>query len=200
MFTALKRLAPAALLMLLACQPRVAEPIYGAWEEGLTLTFEDPSLPQPQRSAERTQVRVAKASLTPGKPILALLTVTNTHGQLSLPFRYEKSGVALLNEQGQVSAEPLPVDFANRPSWMDQGVEYQALGRAAWDGAALLPETSDPIGLWIESRSPQGGRRRTLLLPNVGEVETRVYRDGTWVTVNRLVARGFTDLPVTKRS
>lgn len=200
MATVLNRLAPAALMLLLACQPRMAAPVYGPWEEGLTLTFEDPSLPQPLRSAERTQMRVSRAALTPGKPTRVQVALTSTHGQINMQFQFENGGIALLDEQGQVLAQPLPVGALPLAPWVDRGVEYQIVGRAAWDGAALLPETSDPVGVWLESRSPQGERRRTLLLPNVGEVESRLYRNGTWVTVNRLVARGFTDLPITKRS
>jgi hypothetical protein len=72
------------------------------------------------------------------------------------------------------------------------------IGRAAWEGAALLPPTADPVGVWVETGPPQGVHRRTLYLPNLGEVESREERDGTWVVVNRLVARGFTDLPAIK--
>ena len=199
MGTPLNRLVPAALLLLLACQPQVAPPIYGPWEEGLTLTFEDPSKPQPERSESRLQVRVARATLNPGAPTQVQLTVANTRGQAKMTFRYQDGGVAVIDEAGQVLAQPLPVGSANFTQWVDHGIQFRVLGRAAWDGAALLPATSDPVGLWVESRPPQGPLQRTLFLPNLGEVESRVERNGTWVVVNRLVARGFTDAPTPKR-
>ncbi|HJV49550.1 MAG TPA: hypothetical protein VJ549_09780 [Geothrix sp.] len=200
MHPALKRLVPAACLLLLACQPRGAAPVYGPWEEGLTLTYENPSLPQPLRSAERLQFRVARAALSAKGPTLVQLTLSSVHGQQSLLFKHEGGGIAMLDDQGNVIAQPLPTGFQNLSHWTDRGIEYRLVGRSAWEGATLLPETSDPVGLWIETRTPDGTRHRTLFLPNLGEVESRVYRDGAWVAVNRLVARGFTDLPTSKRS
>jgi hypothetical protein len=191
--------ASAALLVCLACEPRVATPIYGPWEEGLTLAFEDPSLPQPQRSAERLQVRVAHSSIAPGSPRLVQLDLANTRGQMSLLLRHLDGGIALIETDGRVMAVSLPPHFPDAAPWVDRGTEFRVIGRARWEGAAILPPTSDPIGVWVEARSLQGPRRRTLYLPNLGEVESQVERDGTWVAVNRLVARGFTDLPYTKR-
>jgi hypothetical protein len=199
MRTILKQSAPAALLVLLACQPKPAAPIYGPWEEGLTLTFEDPSKPQPLRSAERMQVRVTRATLNPGAPALVQVNLASTRGQMNLNFRYQEGGIALVDDQGQLLAQPLPVGVSKFSQWVDRGVQYRVIGRAAWDGAAILPATSDPVGVWVESRPPQGLPRRTLFLPNLGEVESREERNGTWVVINRLVARGFTDLPILKR-
>ena len=65
------------------------------------------------------------------------------------------------------------------------------IGRAAWSGAVLLPATADPVGVWVEARLPGGGRRRTLFLPNHGEVEVQELRGTEWVTVNRLVSRDW---------
>ena len=193
-------LMPAFLLLSLACQPRAAAPVYGPWEEGLTLVFEDPSQPQPQRSADRLQVRVARATMQPGAPTLVQLDLANTRGQMSLLLRHQDGGITLVGEDGHVLARSLPSGFPAVPGWTDRGTEFRVVGRAAWDGTAILPATSDPVGVWVEARPVQGLRRRTLYLPNLGEVESREERDGTWVIVNRLVARGFTDLPAIKRS
>ena len=59
-----------------------------------------------------------------------------------------------------------------------------------------LPDP-DATGIWVESTpaSSRGVRRRTLLVPGLGEVETLNLIDGKWVTVNRLVSQGFTDPP-----
>jgi hypothetical protein len=195
----LQLLVPVALLACLACQPQPATPVYGPWEEGLTLTFEDPSRPQPQRSADRLQVRVTRATLSPGAPTLVELEMANTHGHLGLQVRHQTGGSDLVDDQGRVLAQLLPPGFPATAHWVERGTECSVIGRAAWEGAALLPATSDPIGIWVETRSPQGLRRRTLFLPNLGEVESREERDGAWVTVNRLVGRGFTDLPTPKR-
>lgn len=197
---ALKYMAPAVLLMALACQPRVATPVYGPWEEGLTLAFEDPSQPQPQRSADRLQVRVARSSMNPGAPGVIQLDVASARGQMSLLVRHHEGGIALVGEDGRVLAQSLPAGFPTIAEWVERGTEFRVVGRAAWEGAAILPATSDPIGVWVEARPAHGPRRRTLYLPNLGEVESREERDGTWVLVNRLVARGFTDLPAIKRS
>jgi hypothetical protein len=192
-------LVPAVLLVGLACQPKAATPVYGPWEEGLTLAFEDPSLPQPQRSEGRLQVRVAHTTSNPGAPTLVQLELTSYRGRLDLAFMHQDGGVALVDDKEQVLAQPLPIGFPNLAKWVDGGTQFSLVGRAAWDGAALLPATSDPVGIWVESQSPQGVHRRILFLPNLGEVETREQRAGAWVVVNRLVSRGFTDPPALKR-
>ena len=199
MLRAWKLLAPAALLLALACQPRTAEPLFAPWEEGLTLAYEDPSQPQPQRFSNRLQVRVAKSSLAPGTPRQVQLDLASVRGQLSLFLRQQDGGVALVAGDGRVLGQLLPPGFPNTPTWTERGVEYRVIGRAAWSGAALLPTTADPVGVWVEARLPDGARRRTLFLPNHGEVEVQELRGTEWVTVNRLVSRGFTDFPALQR-
>jgi hypothetical protein len=201
MRAAMAYLAPAVLLLTLACQPHTAAPVYGPWEEGLTLVFEDPSQPEPQRSSDRLQVRVARATMQPGAPSLVQLDLANTRGQLSLFLKHQDGGIALVGEDGRVLAQSLPSGFPAIPAWTALGTEFHVVGRATWEGGAtILPATSDPVGVWVEARPAQGPRRRTLYLPNLGEVEAREERNGSWVIVNRLVARGFTDLPAIKRS
>lgn len=197
--TALRRcpalLAPAVLLLALACQSRSAQPVYGPWEEGLTLIFEDPSLPQPERMSDRLQVRVAQSSMAPGAPRLVRLDLANVRGQASLWVRHQDGGIALLGEDGRVVAQTLPPGFPATAAWQDRGTQFSVVGRAAWEGAGILPSTSDPVGVWVEAQPAHGPRRRTLYLPNLGEVESLEERGGAWVAVNRLVGRGFVDLP-----
>lgn len=192
-------LAPAVLLLAVACHlgapAHPAAPVYGPWEEGLTLAFEDPSLPQPGRSADRLQVRVARSAIAPGSPRVVQLDLSSLRSHMSLLARYQDGGIALLGEDGKVLAQTLPPGFPATAAWDDRGVHYRVVGRATWEGAALLPATSDPVGVWVEAQPPKGPRRRTLYLPNLGEVESQEERAGAWVTVNRLVARGFVDLP-----
>ena len=193
-------LVPAVLLAGLACQSQPAAPmVYGPWEEGLTLAYENPSQPQPQRSQDRLQIRVARSTMGPGAPGLVQLDLTTIQGQRSVLVRHRDGGIDLVEDSGRVLAQPLPAHFPDIAPWVDQDTECRVIGRATWEGASLLPATSDPVGVWVETRSPKGLRRRVLLLPNLGEVESREERDGSWVAVNRLVARGFTDLPAIKR-
>ncbi|HEY3400825.1 MAG TPA: hypothetical protein VGK03_09365 [Geothrix sp.] len=192
---ALPLVASAALLLSLACQPRMASPVYGPWEEGLTLAFEDPSQLQPQRSADRLQVHVARSSMAPGAPRTVQLDLSNLRGQMSLRVRHQDGGIALLGDDGRVVAQTLPLGFPATTAWEERGVQFRVMGRAKWEGAALLPATSDPVGVWVEARPQHGPRRRTLYLPNLGEVEAQEEHGDTWITVNRLVARGFVDLP-----
>ncbi len=199
MHPAWKLLAPAALLLALACQPQPSAPVYGPWEEGLTLAFEDPSLPGPQRPSDRLQVRVAHSAMAPGAPKMVQLDLASSQGQMSLLVRHQEGGIALVGADGRVLAQSLPPGFPATAIWTDRGTEFRVIGRAAWLGASILPATSDPIGIWVEARPAQGHRRRTLYLANLGEVESMEERAGGWVTVNRLVARGFTDLPAIKR-
>lgn len=193
-------LAPTALLLCLACQPRPAAPVYGAWEEGLTLTFENPVLPPPQRVEERIQMRVTQSAIAPGSPRLVQLDLTSTKGRKTLMLKHQDGGIALLGEDARVLATLLPAHFPEAPPWVDHGIQFRVIGRAKWEApTGLLPDAADPIGVWVEASSPQGLHRRTLYLPNLGEVEAQEERAGTWIKVNRLVARGFTDLPYTKR-
>lgn len=191
--------AMAILGLAAGCQPQAARALFGPWEEGLTLAFEDPSQPQPQRSADRLQLRVARATLNPGTDPLIQLDLASARGQMSVLLRHQNGGIALVAEDGRVLSQTLPQGFPNTASWTDRGTEFRIVGRATWEGAAILPATSDPVGIWVEARPQSGPRGRTLYLPNLGEVESHEERDGAWVPVNRLVARGFTDIPAIKR-
>jgi hypothetical protein len=196
---ALRSLVPALLLASLACAPQGPAAVYGPWEEGLTLAYEDPTLPGPQRFAERLQLRVAHSALEPGGPRLVQLDLTSLRSALRVQARHQAGGIDLVDAGGRPMATTLPPRFPDTTSWMDRGTVFTVIGRSAWDGASILPATSEAVGVWVESRSATGYCRRTLYLPNLGEVESRELRNGAWVTVNRLVARGFTDNPLSKR-
>jgi len=194
----LRCLAPLALLAVVACQ-REAAPmvVYGPWEEGLTLAFENPS--QPQRFQDRIQIRVAQAAIAPGAPGLVMLDFSSTRGQLRILARHGAGGIDLVDENGRILARSLPPGFPDTSRWVDRGAEFTGIGGRAWDGAPGLPATTAPVGVWVEARPSAGPRRRSLYLPNLGEVESREERNGSWIVVNRLVAMGFTDLPALKR-
>lgn len=190
----------AVVLLGLACQPRADHPtVYGPWEEGLTLAFEDPSQAQPVRTTDRLQVRVARSALRPGAPGRVELDLASLQGHVTLMVQHQAGGMDMVDADGRVLARLLPAGFPDLTTWEDRGTTFRVVGRAAWDGASILPSTADPIGIWVEARPVRGDRRRTLYLPNLGEVESQVDRDGRWVTVNRLVATGFVDAPVHPR-
>ena len=201
MIRSLRSLLPvAALLSACACMPQPGHQVYGPREEGLTLAYEDPSLPQPQQSQERLQVRVAKASFPSAGTGTVLLDYTSLRGSLTLALRHQAGGIALLGPDGKDLAQLLPEGFPRVASWQARGTSFQVIGRGAWDGAAMLPSTSPSVGVWVEARPASGVTRRTLYLPDLGEVESLELRQGVWIPVNRLVARGFTDLPAAKPS
>jgi hypothetical protein len=189
----------AALGMVLACQPQGQPAIYGPHVEGQTLAYEDPSLPQPRRSQERLQMRVSRTEVRPDGALAVHLDVTNLKGQMMLTILHRNGGLALLAPDGKPSAQLLPGGFPELAAWEERGTTFRVVGRATWEGAALLPDTAIPVGAWVESQAPGAPRRRTLYLPDLGEVEAQEERNGVWVTVNRLVAQGFTDLPAVSR-
>ncbi len=194
----LRLIAPAALLLLAACMPQSrGQARYGPWEEGLTLAYEDPSVAQPQRSQQRLQVRVARSGFQADGSGRVVLDYTSLQGFVTLVLHHQAGGIEMVGDDGRVLARLLPEGFPRTTAWEDRGVAYQVVGRGTWDGASLLPATAPAVGIWVEARPAQGPLRRTLYLPDLGEVETREFRGGAWVTTNRLVARGFTDLPPT---
>lgn len=197
----MRRVLPAAALVLLAaCQPQPRGPVrYGPWEEGLTLAYEDPSVPEPQRTQQRLQLRVGRASFPTDGDGTVRLDYTSYQGSLTLVLHHHAGGIALVGPDGKSLAQLLPEGFPRTQAWEDHGTAYQVVGRGTWDGAALLPATSSRVGVWVEARPAHGPLRRTLYLPDLGEVESTELRGGEWIPVNRLVGRGFTDLPISGR-
>ncbi len=187
----------AALLVLVAgsgCDRLLlpAEPsVYSAREEGLTLVYEDP------RSQARLQVRVKEV-----KPEGSGTRVTQTYstltGQMDAKFLLEDGGL-LLQAGGPAGLRLLPEGFPDRVSrWEARDSFHWVVGRAAADLPGVrLADPAGAEGVWVESARLDGTgvRERTFYLPGIGEAETRVWLDGRWVVINRLVSRGFTDLP-----
>ena len=194
-------LLAAALVLAVGCRPKPSRPaVFAPWEEGLTLVFENPSLPQPRRTEERVQVRVARSPVTAAGPSRVQLDLTGTRGRGTVELLCQNGGVALVDDQGEPVRWILPEGFPERTSWKQMTGTCTVVGRSAWDGAAILPKGADAVGVWVEMQPIQGGTPlRTLYLPGLGEVETLQLRDGQWVSVHRLVSRGFTDLPAAPR-
>lgn len=193
-------LVPLALLAVLpACRlKRMEAPaLYAPWEEGRTLAYEDPSLPTADaQRASRYQLRVAQGLMDPTRPGLVKITQTTFQNEpYTYMLRLEEGGVELLGEDGKSVAWILPKGFQEgTASWTDarRNLIFRVLGPGAWENPARVNGVSDPIGLWLEVSGPTG-KRRTLFLRGLGEVETQVWRDGKWVVVNRLVDMGFLD-------
>lgn len=192
----MRRLVPALLLLALACgQP--TEAVYAPCEAGLTLGFENPSLPSPQREEERQQLRVSET-----RADARGLLVRRTYSSLKVPalevaVLHRDGGVALLSEGRPDGIPILPQGFPDRVQhWRLGEVQYRIIGRVEARLPGLeLPEGSRQ-GVWVEAEAPNGVRSRRLYLPGIGEAEAHVLRDGQWVCVNRLISRGFTDAPM----
>ncbi len=200
------RLVPFLLLATLAgCQLKRRElpPVYAPYEEGLTLGYEDPSLPTAQAQREsRFQIRVAQGLMDPLRPGLVKLT----QASLQVPptpylLRVEEGGVELIGEDGKPISQVLPKGFPDRVSrWEDAArhLTFQVLGPAAWSNPAQVRNVHDPLGVWVEVTGP-AVRRRVLYLRGLGEVESMTWREGRWVVTNRLVDAGMTDEPPARR-
>ena len=200
----MKRLAaPAALLALLLASgcDRMLQPelplVYAPWEEGLTLAYENPSLPSNHRQESHFQRRVQSSKLGPHGRVVVETDGTFT-SQTELTCLVQDGGVSL-GADPDSKLRLLPKGFPDStPRWEDRGILHWVVGRAA----VTLPgvRLADPqanLGVWVESAPVAGGgpRSRTLYLPDVGEAETLLWQDGGWVPVFRLVSRGFTDAP-----
>lgn len=194
----MKRLACSALLLLagLGCD-RLVTPVparvYAPWEDGLTLGYENPSLTPDQRVQERLQVRVKRTAFT-GTGRTVVETFTTLTGAMDATFTHSRGGVTLGADPGR-GVRILPEGFPDQVSrWEDRGYMHWVVGRAQVKLPGLnLPEST---GVWVETLpvGKEGLRQRTLLLPDIGEAETLIWREGAWVPVARLVSRGFTDL------
>lgn len=177
--------------------PGVKEAPFAPLEPGLTLLYESPAQSS-DPAAGRLQARVTEAKAIPGGWETKVV-YTTLRGESSLAFRIKHGGVALLSE-GRVLGEILPEGFPDRVSrWEARGSRYWVVGRAAADLHGLkLPPDFPRVGVWVESANAQGIHRRIFYLPGVGEIESLVLQGGRWISVNRLVSRGFTDLPPAK--
>lgn len=193
----MKRLLGGALLLLAATgcdrwvQPSAPAACYAPWEEGLTLGFVNPAQPgQPRR-----QWRVAEVKEdAEGRHVR--VEVTDLQGVETYQFLHQPDGcVALTNDAG-ARATVLPAGFPDRvATWKDAlDNDYRVIGLAKPNLPGLRLPDPNALGVWVEYHTG-GMRHRKLLVPDLGEVENVVWRDGAWVTVERLVTLGFTDSP-----
>ncbi len=191
-----------AVLLLLACAgcDRLWEHpprrIYAPWEEGLTLGYEDPTLPSAERFRHRQQVRV-KEVLQGADGLAITKTYTTLAGQWEGKVLEKDGGVQL--QTGFGALQMLPEGFPDKVSrWVVRGTFNRVVGRAAADLPGVrLPDPARAVGIWVETvpLDRPFPRIRTFYLPDIGEAETLTWMNGRWVTTNILVTRGFTDVP-----
>jgi hypothetical protein len=168
--------------------------LYSPTEAGLTLIFENPSDIQ-----EPVQLRVRYAKQT-SDGLEVACSVTSLKGTADTNFLCRQDGGIYSITSGETRTIIVPPEFPNKTaSWQTGGISYRVIGRAKLDFPGIaLPE---PIGVWVEAIpvSPQlqnsvNKKAHVFFLPGIGEAETRVLRQGNWVTVNRLAGMGFTDV------
>ena len=197
----MKAVLGAALLLLAAgCDRMVSkgtEPVYASWEAGQTLVYAKPGAEESQR----LQVRVKASKLGPdGRTVVRTYTSFTTVTEAT--FRLQ-DGLEALKLDGSKEMAILPAGFPDRVSrWEERGIINFVVGRARVDLPGVKLPDPDAVGIWYETvpATAAGVRRRTLLVPNYGEVETLNWKNGKWVVVNILVSQGFTEAPATGAS
>lgn len=198
----MKRLALALslLALLVACDQPGSQAIYAPHQEGLTLGYENPQTPFPLRRDQRLQVRVSRVAMLPKGGMKVEQAFTTLQGEMWVLFQIEEGAVTQVGENGQPLGLVLPKGFPDHTrEWTARGRQFRVLGQAMAVGLEVeLPPSFNRLGTWVESQpiEGKGPLTRTFYLPDLGEVDTQEFRDGKWVSVNRLVARGFTDAPL----
>jgi hypothetical protein len=189
-----------ALASVLGCARQTGQqPIYLPTEAGLTLQFADVDTEPTAPVSGRTQIRVSHSKQTLEGLEIAC-SVATFQGAMDVNFLCTQDGGVFLITSDTNKTVVLPSGFPDKTlAWQSDGVSYQVIGRAKADLPGVnLP---DPIGVWVEAvpispqLSNQGVKARIFFLPGIGGAETKVFRQGAWKTINRLVGRGFTDVP-----
>jgi hypothetical protein len=175
--------------------------IYAATRKGLTMLFENPSLDAETRAQSRYQLVVRDAVQTPqGLEVTASIASLQSTGT-AVYLCLKDGGIYMYAADRERATVMLPPGFPfETKAWQTAGVNYRVMGRANADIPSVkLP---NPIGIWVESVPAQShpqaqgdGIKRVLMLPGIGEAETRVFRNGSWVAINRLVGLGYAEGP-----
>jgi hypothetical protein len=192
------------VLTLFSCNcPHTADKkqIYFAWENGLTLVFEDLDiLSMNDCNKKRRVVRVETVTETPSG-LIVNHHVTSPTKAIHTMIINKNCGVRMLStisDEHFLLPDGFPGDAAE---WKSYGSFHRIIGRAV----VRLPgiDSTDHLsvtGIWVETVSlcQPKSRARTLYLPNIGEVETMIWNQSNhhWITTRRLVSVGFTDISV----
>jgi len=186
------------LLSLIACDrpqaPRNAQ-VFGPSEAGLVLGYENPNLPEAERLNERVQLRVdATNAVEGGLDIQA--TLSSLHSQVPQRLFLRRGGVAVWDGK-MIIQTMLPEGFPQVQAWEGKETVSRQVGRAQAEAGIPLPPGSDRIGYWVETqdKAQPDVKIRCLFVADIGLVETRIWKDGKWIQVQRLASRMFTDTP-----
>jgi len=167
---------------------------YSPTQEGLTLVFENPS-----DSQESVQLRV-KNTVQTSDGLKVTCSLSSLNGTVDTVFLCRQDGGIFSISSDGASTIILPPGFPdNSASWQADGIGYRVIGRAKHNVSGVMLQ--DPIGVWVEAipvspRMQNSGNQKAhiFFLPGIGQAETRVLRQGNWVTVNRLVGVGTDDV------
>jgi hypothetical protein len=166
--------------------------VYVPTVEGTALRFEAFALENGRMGEGRLELRVLSTKRTEdGLEVAYSITTLRGISKVTLLCQQD-GGIFHVMPDGSKNLA-FPPGFPDKTtSWQADGVNYQVLGRTRASFAGI--ELQDPIGVWVEaiaaspSPSPLSwGRARMLVLPGIGEAESKVLHDGNWVTVSRLV-------------
>ncbi|MBI4912258.1 MAG: hypothetical protein HY823_05945 [Acidobacteria bacterium] len=193
-------LAAPTLLFLLGCQPQVgpAEP-FAAWEEGMVLIYEDPSLEGAARFNSRVFKQVVRFSREDGGGRV-VSTYSTFQGVQPARLLIRKGGVFFLDGQDR-EIQMLPEGFPDRvAAWEGTGYRFRIIGRSVWVHPEVrLLSTQSREGIWVEGEPlrNQGRAVRIFYLPGIGEAERLERQEvgGSWAPVNQLVSQGFQEVP-----
>lgn len=189
------------VLMVAGCDTKPAAAIYAPHEVGLTLGFENPQIPGPLRREQRLQLRVGRVSSSPNSGAFRVdTTYTTLKGETTGTFLIEEGGIVPEGPEPPLPVDPLPKGFPDRvQDWTARSQHYKVLGRAAAQGLEFrLPVGYAALGVWVESYpvDGKGPHIRAFFLPDLGKVEVQEFQNGQWLSVTKLVDRGFTDAPL----
>lgn len=197
-------LAAAVLALAAGCRTTPVDSerfVYAPREEGLTLSYEDPSLQGQARQDARLQIRVEGAKPVAGAPgeIRGTYRHTRLKGEDVFAFEVKDGGLRVSDAQNR-AVTVLPAGFPDRVSlWGEkQEATFRVLGRGTAPHLdRVLPKDAPRVGIWVECQPGpgKGPRSRTFMLPDIGTAEVLEWRAGAWVPVLRLAGRGFTPAP-----
>lgn len=175
--------------------------IYNAWEDGLTLVFENATLSNSNACTKKQQVvRVERAISTP-MGLVVIQAISSPRGMRTVVVN-KNGGVATCTDSSCNNAILLPDGFPDTVTqWGSDKSFSRIVGRATTrlPGVHLVDDFNN-TGIWVETihLDQENSRTRTLYLPNIGEVETMLWDHNKrcWTTTRRLIYMSFTDASI----
>ena len=187
------------ILILLGCSHQkhtsCQQPIYAAWENGLTLSFEsiDP-FKHGYHINSRHTTRVSK-SLQTQSGLFVIKTFCSPVEYKKIKMICHNGGVLIQNNNSLDQTVLLPDGFPNKVSrWQSNGLFNRVIGRAV-----VSLSGNNIEGIWVESIPINSGCRiRTLYVHNIGEFQTIIWdaNKNSWLPIMRLSDRTFTDTEI----